>query len=109
MTTTNCTCGDTEAHKIAFRETADGYKVAIWSDWSLTIGYLGHYVRGLGNPRSAYGRSTRERAIRLMMDDFGLMDLNEITRAIKLAERSFAHTYDNDNARRQDVIYHLSH
>jgi hypothetical protein len=108
MTTTTCTCGNTKTHKIAIRETADGYKVYVWSDWSLTIGYLGHYVRGLGNPRSSYGRTTRERAIRLMMDDFSLMDLDEVARAIKLAEKTFAHTYDDDNARRRDVIRHIS-
>lgn len=109
MTTeTICSCGNPETHKVATRETADGFKVTIWSDGGLTVSYLHHYVRGLGNPRTNYGRTNRKRSVKLLMDSFGLMNLKEISRAIKLAERSYAHTYDTEDSRRLHVIRQLS-
>jgi hypothetical protein len=86
-----CSCGCTETHPIATRETADERHVTVWSDGTITHGRtkLGALLRGLGRPTTGYARNRRARAVRLLLDDLGLLDLAEIAPAVKRAERGF--------------------
>jgi hypothetical protein len=98
-----CSCGCTEPHVIATRETFDGVQLSIWSDGSITHGRLGTYLRGLGECRSNYGRRARVRAVRLMADDFAVFTAAEIPTVIKIAEATFAHSYSSEVDRRNDA------
>ena len=94
-----CSCGCTEAHVIARRQTADGRHLAIWSTGEITYA-IGLYLRGLGTPRSRWGVETRIKAVRLMMDDFGAYDADEIPTLIRAAEGTYAHDYSSETDRR---------
>jgi hypothetical protein len=96
-----CSCGCTEAHIIARRTTADGIRVEVWSDG--TISQRGFFIRGLGTPRSAWAVRARTRAARLMLDELELYDVGELPRLIKIAARTFAHTYSSEDTRRGHV------
>lgn len=97
-----CSCGCTAAHIILTRETFDGITVSIWSDGALTTGRskLGVLVRGLGQPRSNYARGARRAALKAIADDLGILALSEIPAAVKIAEKTFAHTWSSEDARR---------
>jgi len=95
-----CSCGCSEPHVIMTRETADGVKLSIWSDGSITCRRLGTYLRGLGMGRSAYAAKVRARAVRLIADDLPLYTSAEVPAAVKVAEKTYAHAYTNDGARR---------
>lgn len=97
----HCSCGCIEAHRIARRETFNGKGVEVWSDGTLT--QQGVYLRGLGLPKSHWSRRVRALAVRLVMDDLGLYTTAEIPAVIKIAERTFAHTYSSEDARRVHV------
>jgi len=96
-----CSCGCVEAHVIARRLTADGAHVEVWSDGTITR--RGFFLRGLGEPRSAYAISARARGARLVLDDLSLYDLAEIPTLIKIAASTYAHTYSSDDTRRGHV------
>ena len=96
-----CSCGCAEAHVIARRVTADGARLEVWSDGTIT--QRGIWIRGLGETRSAWALSTRVRAARLMMDDFGIYDLSEIADLVKIAAKTFAHQYSSETDRRLHV------
>lgn len=88
----SCSCGCLAPHQIAVRDLADGSAVSVWSDGEITLGRtkLGATLAGLGRPRSRYTRNLRRRAIMLMVDDFGLFDLSEVSAIVRTAERSFS-------------------
>jgi hypothetical protein len=107
MTTTNnttCSCGCTKPHPIATRETADGHRLSVWSDGTLTRGRFGALVSGLGKPRSRYTAKRRAYAARLIMDEISAFDLAEIPVLVKAAEDTHKHTWANlDDTRRAAV------
>ena len=45
-----CTCGTTDTHEIARRQTADGIGVVLWSDGAITgrLGVALHGIPGAG-------------------------------------------------------------
>lgn len=97
----HCSCGCREAHKVARRETFDGKRVELWSDGSIT--QQGVYLRGLGTPRYRWAQAWRIRAVRLIADDVGLYTAAELPAVVKIAERTFAHSYSTEDARRSHV------
>ena len=46
-----CSCGKTEDHVLATRQTVEGVKVQLWSDGTIT-GLTGTYPRGIGKSRT---------------------------------------------------------
>ena len=98
-----CSCGCTEPHQIARRTTADGVRLAVWSDGAVTLA-VGIYLRGLGIPRSAWARATRARAVRLVMGDLEMFDATEIPPLVKAAEATYRHTWSSDHDRRAFVL-----
>lgn len=96
-----CSCGCVEEHVIARRCTADGVRIEVWSDGTIT--QRGIFIRGLGEPRSAYAVSARARGARIMLDDLGVYDLAELPELIKIAASTYAHTYSTDDTRRGHV------
>ena len=53
---TTCTCGETEPHVVARRETTDGLRVELWDNGAVTGGY-GYALDGIpiARPRTAEG------------------------------------------------------
>lgn len=90
-TVTPCSCGCVEPHIIARRTTADGVRVDVWSDGTLT--QRGMFLRGLGTPRSNWAVSARARAARLVCDELELYNLAELP---KVAAKTYAHTYSSE-------------
>lgn len=83
-----CPCGETAAHVIARRETADGIAVQIWHDGAVT-GRHGRALPGVpvARPRTP-GAVERERgAARLLADEVSLYDLAEVPRLYECARR----------------------
>jgi hypothetical protein len=76
---TLCSCGCTEPHVIARRKSADDYTLKVWADGDVTF-FFGHYIRG-------FGRQSPEKAqaVRVLMDDFGVLTTDEIPGAVKHA------------------------
>jgi len=103
-----CSCGCAEPHVVAQRETADGVRLSIWSDAAVTHGRLGRVLVGLGAPRSRFAQRARAAAVRLLMDEVGILDINEIAPAIKAAEKTYAHTWSSDDARRAFVLHKIA-
>jgi hypothetical protein len=97
-----CSCGDAHPHRIATRHTADGITVYVWSDGGLSSPFFS--VRGLGAPASKYTRERRARAVRLVMDDFGVFDLRELAVLVKSAEECLGHSYTDQSLLRLDAI-----
>lgn len=95
-----CSCGETKAHEVMRRTTADGYTLSIWNDGAITHRRMGAYVRGLGAPRSQYGERTRARAVFAVADNLSLFDLAEVPRLVKIAESTFADNWRSEDDRR---------
>lgn len=86
-----CSCGDAANHVVARRQTADGKRVLLWSDGSLTWGF-GEAVTGSARPSTA---SQAERALCagwLVMGEVGIYDADELSELVAaarfVAERS---------------------
>lgn len=81
-----CTCGDTSAHPIASRTTADGYSLLLWSDGALTDAAGTYCVRGKRGAAQVAAARTAGRAV---MHNAGWYDWREIpvfaARAYKVA------------------------
>ncbi len=76
---TCCTCGCTESHVIARRKSFDDYTIKIWSDGVLTYS-LGEVLKGTGR-----GNPVKAQAVRLLMEDFGVLTTDEIPMVVKEA------------------------
>jgi hypothetical protein len=85
MTNQICSCGCTKSHEIARRKSFDDYTIKIWSDGVLTY-WFGEVLKGSGRPNAV-----KAQAVRLLMDDFGVLTTDEIpmvvNRAIKLLKK----------------------
>lgn len=79
MATNLCTCGCTEAHRIATRTTADGIFAVLWSDGMVTSA-LGLALRGVPmvRPRTAEAFQRALRAGWAFMGRVELFDASEI-------------------------------
>jgi len=86
------------------RETADGHALAIWSDGSLTLGTLGHFLATLGTPRRTYKQVQRRRAVLALADDLALLDLSEVAPAIRRMEATFRYNWKSEGHRRMMVL-----
>lgn len=80
-TTTICSCGETTAHVIARRETADGIAVQIWHDGAVT-GRYGRALPGIpvARPRTAEAIERERGAARLLADEVSLYNFAELPR-----------------------------
>lgn len=87
---TFCTCGESEVHHVARRLTADGYRVALWSDGAVT-GALNNALPGVPVARPTTREAwAREIAAGWLFADFvELYDLAE-TPALHKAARAVA-------------------
>lgn len=100
-----CTCGCTELHAIATRETADGVRLRIWSDGAITHAVPGDtYVRGIGRGGSAYTRERNRRAALDVIDNISLFDLAEIRTLVHAAREEQKHSHDSDATRRAQIV-----
>lgn len=81
-----CTCGCTEAHEVARRQTADGVTVAFWSDGCVS-GIMGLNVQAWP-PRSAFATRRAIEANRIVADEVCLYDWSEVRSLIRTARRS---------------------
>ncbi|MDQ3170317.1 MAG: hypothetical protein M3Q55_09295 [Acidobacteriota bacterium] len=95
-----CSCGCTAAHVVMHRTTADGVRLALWSDGAITLGRGGRYLRGLGEGRSSWARRARVRAVLGVADDIGLFDAADVPRLVKVAESTYASTWSSEADRR---------
>lgn len=99
-----CSCGCREAHSFATRETFDGKRIDLWTDGRITHRVPGFpYLAGLGAPRSDWSIRVRIAAVRLIADDVGLYTLAEVVTAVRVAEKTYAHNWSDDAARRAFV------
>lgn len=94
LTTTEnlaCSCGETKAHTIGRRLTADGKSVLLWSDGSLTWA-LGYAIKGSAFPRTADQRRRALVAGWLVIGEVCLRNADEVSDLVKaarwVAERS---------------------
>lgn len=78
-----CTCGRTDDHVIAERQTFDGVRVCIWSNGDLT-GALGIYPRDIGKTHGA----SQIRVARLIQDEISMYDWAELADLIKMARKA---------------------
>ena len=86
---------------LARRDTADGRRVRLWTDGSITLAVPGDpYIAGLGMPRSTYGKKVRIAAVKLIVGDISLYDLDELPTAVRIAEKTFAHDWKTDDDQR---------
>jgi len=85
---TACTCGSTEPHTVARRRAADGTRVALWSDGSVS-GPLGYALDGvpMRRPRSAESHDRAMRAGWLFLGEVGLYDADELGLLYAACER----------------------
>jgi hypothetical protein len=76
---TACSCGETRAHVIARRRTADFRDVELWSDGSVT-GRFGHALPGvpIARPRSASSLALALRAGWLFMGEVEIHDTDDL-------------------------------
>lgn len=86
-----CTCGRTDSHCVAFRQTADGYRVEVWSDGAVTGG-LGYALPGVpvARPRTPEARALELSAAWLFAGEIELYDLGEaamLHRAVRLVAK----------------------
>lgn len=101
----SCTCGCVEPHVIATRETADGFKLRVWSDGSLThANVLNEYVRGIGRARANWSRARDMQAVRDVADDISLFDLAELPHLLRAARSASRHTWTDAAARRRTIL-----
>lgn len=75
----SCACGETSAHEVSNRKTADGTGVVLWSDGAVT-GRMGLKLPGVPmvRPRTETGASVALAAGWLLMGEIGLYDLDEV-------------------------------
>jgi hypothetical protein len=101
-----CSCGCVEPHPIATRVLPDNSAVLVWSDGMITEGRakFGTFLRGLGRPRTKYGRSAQRRAVMLMLGDLELFNRTELPKLIKTAARTFAWNWRSEGHQRQWVL-----
>lgn len=79
-----CSCGCSEAHRIARRTTTDGMALALWSDGALTWP-LGIRVKGSPEPRTLEGCRKALVAGWLVMGEVSLYEGAEVTDLVKAA------------------------
>lgn len=82
-----CPCGCSAAHKIAHRQTADGIRVTLWSDGTVTSG-MGFCIRGIGAARSNYEAEKDVEAGWLAFAEIELYDLAEVSRLVRAARKA---------------------
>ena len=70
-----CSCGDTSAHPIVTRTTADGYSLLLWSDGALTDAMGTYCVRG---KRGAAQMEAARTAGRAVMHNAGWYNWSEV-------------------------------
>ena len=89
MTTTHttCSCGTTEPHKVATRETADGKKISLWSDGDVTT-CMGWAIKGVGHARSRYATRKHLEAGWLAFADLCVYDYAEVGKLIQAARKA---------------------
>lgn len=74
-----CSCGKTEAHKVARRQTIDGHAVILWSDGSIT-GRLGYQIKDVPclRPRTESGHDVAMRAGWMLIGECEIYESDEV-------------------------------
>jgi hypothetical protein len=103
-----CSCGKVDAHVFAHDVTADGERLALWTDGAITLGgVFGARLPGLGKARHRYRRHAQAGAVRMLAGSFGSMDLSEVVTAVRLGARAVMQEFSSDDGRRQWVLRQL--
>jgi len=89
-----CSCGSVAAHKIARRQTADGIRLDLWSDGTITSG-MGFMLQGLGAARSDYEAERDVEAGWLLFAEVELYDGAEVARLAKCARKAVRQRSDS--------------
>ena len=77
MSTTVCSCGETEPHQIARKTTFDGRTICLWSDGQMTAP-MGLYVAGIGRKRLSMERLWE------IANDAALLTMDEIVEQFQI-------------------------
>lgn len=96
-----CSCGDSGTHRIAERETADGWWVCLWSDGAIAQ-RLGHAFPGVPivRPRSEAAARVAIAAGWLFLDEVALYDSAELPALYAAARRVAARGGSHSDLRR---------
>jgi hypothetical protein len=83
-----CSCGESSAHVIARRMTADRVAVEIWHDGAIT-GRLGRGIPGvpISRPRSAASLLLSKAAAALVVGEVELYDVSDLPRLVSCARK----------------------
>lgn len=92
-----CPCGSKTAHRIARRDTADGIRIDLWSDGTVTSG-MGFQIPGVGVSRSNFEIARDVEAGWLAFGEVELYDAAEISRLIAAARRAIRQRCDAPRA-----------
>lgn len=99
-----CSCGKVETHAIANRETADGFRLRVWSDGALTHATPGDpFVRGIGRSRFRWSRSRDVAVVSDICDDIPIFELSELPTLISVARAAQKHSWRSDSERRAHI------
>ena len=100
-----CSCGCFKPHAFATRETADGKRVRLWTDGTITHAGVGDpFIKGLGEARSTWGTRARSRTLRLIANDVSLFDLAELPTLVRVGEPTGRSSWSSENDRRLFII-----
>lgn len=90
----NCSCGCSQIHKVARRETSDGVTLQLWSDGSVTYA-LGIYIKGTKSARTSYQSSKNLEAGHLLFSVVELYDFKEVPQLLKSARKAVRQKSDS--------------